>query len=77
MPDKRCAVAAALLACSPVLIAQEEMPEIEFLEYLGFWEASDEDWIMFVAVQDEGSDTEKRNDPAPQGKVSAETDDEE
>ena len=34
--------------CVPLLRAAEEVPpELEFLEYLGSWEESDEDWLLF------------------------------
>jgi len=50
------------------------MPDTDFLEYLGSWEESDEEWLIFeeaVAVE-----TDKRSDPAPQGEESTETEDE-
>lgn len=54
--------------------ADEEIPDAEFLEYLGFWEDSDEEWLIFTTPADE-KDT-KRTDPAPQGEESMEKDDE-
>ncbi len=63
-----------LLGCSLVLAADAEIPEPEFLEYLGLWEESDEDWLIF----DEPitADVEERTDPVPQGEESTETKDE-
>jgi hypothetical protein len=63
-----------LMGCSLVLAANDEAPEVEFLEYLGLWEESDEDWLIF----DEPitADAEERSDPVPQGKESTETKDE-
>ena len=63
-----------LLAVSLARAAEEDLPEIEFLEYLGSWEESDEEWLIF----DESipADMEKRSDPVPQGKESTETEDE-
>jgi hypothetical protein len=63
-----------LMGCSLVLAANDEAPEVEFLEYLGLWEESDEDWLIF----DEPitADAEQRSDPVPQGKESTETKDE-
>ncbi len=63
-----------LTGCSLVLAADDEIPEVEFLEYLGLWEQSDEDWLMF----DEPitADAEERSDPVPQGEESTETKDE-
>jgi len=57
--------------------AGEEAPELEFLEYLGSWEESDEDWLLFKAVDNEPVQVpEERIDPAPTGEESTETEDE-
>ena len=47
---------------------------MEFLEYLGLWEESDEEWLIIdrqIAIE-----SDERIDPAPQGEESAEKDDE-
>ena len=64
-----------LLGGSGLVCADEEnVPEMEFLEYLGMWEVSDEDWQLLEAemkvVHEEG------NDPLPEGEESVEKDDE-
>ena len=58
-------IVAVLLGCGLTLAEDEEVPDAEFLEYLGFWEESDEDWLLF----DEPitADAEKRSDPVPEG----------
>lgn len=34
--------------CVPLVLAAEEIqPDLEFLEYLGSWEESDKDWLLF------------------------------
>jgi hypothetical protein len=67
-----------LLGGTGVVVADEEQPDMEFLEYLGSWEASDEDWLLFTGPEGEvvAVDEKKRNDPAPAGEESPETDDE-
>jgi hypothetical protein len=72
------AVLWGLFGCCGVVVADDEKPDMEFLEYLGSWEESDEDWLLFdvrdgeaVAVEEE-----KRIDPVPGGKESTESDDE-
>ncbi len=72
-------VRAALLwsllgSCSLAYAADDEVPDMEFLEYLGLWEESDEIWMLM----DERmvADSERRIDPAPQGEESVEKDDE-
>ena len=60
---------------SGLVAADEALPEMDFIEYLGLWEESDEEWMLF----DESEETtdEERTDPAPTGEASAEKDDEE
>ena len=62
---------------SALLAADSELPEMEFLEYLGLWEESDEDWVLLsgeavtqVAAED------ARTDAEPEGEESAENEDE-
>jgi hypothetical protein len=46
------------------------------LEYLGLWEESDEDWVMFSdPIKAENKD-QQRSEPAPEGKDSMEKPDE-
>ncbi len=72
------AVLCGLIGCSGVVMAEDEQPDMEFLEYLGSWEGSDEDWLLFDVIDNEVAavDKKKRTDPAPGGKESTETDDE-
>ncbi len=66
------------MVCSLVVAADEELPEIEFIEYLGLWEDSDEDWVLFSDSfnADKRAKNEQRSDPAPEGEESTEQDDE-
>lgn len=61
-------------ASSVVLAADAEEPDMEFLEYLGQWEETDEEWVMID--QQMNLDHVERTDPAPQGEESTEIDDE-
>ena len=63
--------------CGIVLAADNDLPEAEFLEYLGSWEESDDEWLLFD-IDDEqiAADAEERIDPAPQREESTEKDDE-
>ena len=67
-----------LLGCSGVVAADDDVvPEMEFLEYLGSWEESDEDWVLFTeAAAEQVASDEKRTDPARKEEESVETDDE-
>ncbi len=68
------ATSALLLGCSIVLAADEEIPDADFLEYLGMWEESDEDWVIFDETVT--ADVEERSDPEPEGEESTEKTDE-
>ena len=75
MSARHTALASALVLSCGLLLAEElEQPDAEFLEYLGLWEESDEDWLIFEEMV--VADTDERSDPAPDGEESAETEDE-
>jgi hypothetical protein len=63
-----------LLAGGLALAADAEEPEMEFLEYLGQWEVSDEEWVMID--RQISLETDERSDPAPKEEESTEKDDE-
>ncbi len=64
-----------LLGSSGLVCADgKDVPEMEFLEYLGMWEESDEDWLILDEAMTAGN--EERSDPVPQGEESVEKDDE-
>jgi hypothetical protein len=63
-----------LMVCGFAFAADEEIPDEEFLEYLGYWEESDEDWLLLNDPVT--ADVEERSDPVPQGEESTETNDE-
>ncbi len=63
-----------LMVCGLAFAADEEIPDEEFLEYLGYWEESDEDWL--ILNERAKADVEERSDPVPQGEESTETNDE-
>jgi hypothetical protein len=52
----------------------EEVPDMAFLEYLGMWEESDEDWLLLD--EEEVAENDKRSGPVPEGEESTETEDE-
>ena len=64
----------ALCTASVAVAAEKEEPEVDFLEYLGMWEESDEDWLILDETTI--ADNEERNDPAPDGEESTEKEDE-
>jgi hypothetical protein len=72
LPTLLCSI--ALCGSASVVAEEEELPDMEFLEYLGLWEETDEDWQLLdggaVAENDEPTD------PVPEGEESTETEDE-
>ena len=77
----RAVVACGLIGhCGDIAIAadDDELPDIEFLEYLGSWDESDEDWQLVSDVDRFRKEIAKdeRTDPAPDGEASTETENE-
>ena len=71
----------ALLVCGlclgAVAVAQEQAepaPDVEFLEYLGMWDLTDEDWLLLN--EEETAVAKERSEPAPEGEASTEKEDE-
>ena len=69
----------AMLACGlclgTVAAAEEEpAPNVDFIEYLGMWEQTDEEWLLHD--NEETADADERSDPAPEGEESTEMKDE-
>jgi hypothetical protein len=71
--------AIALVACglclgTTALAEEEPAPDADFLEYLGMWQESDEDWLLLEEIQ--MTDLDERSDPVPDGEESTEINDE-
>jgi hypothetical protein len=67
---------AAMLGGSGLACADgEEVPELEFFEYLGMWDETDEEWLMLNEVVTAENDA--RSEPhAPEADKPVEKDDE-
>ena len=76
----RVAVLWGLIGVTGIVVADEaEAPDLEFLEDLGSWEESDEDWLLLAAEavdKKESEETIDESEPAPNGEKLAELDDE-
>lgn len=68
---------AGALAMSAAAMAADDAPDLEFLEYLGMWEAADDEWLL---VRDEapeaGASDEIVEDAELEGEESTEKVDE-
>jgi hypothetical protein len=72
-------VACGLLGFSGgVSAGDDSLPDVEFLEYLGSWDESDEDWLLISDVEKAREELTKdeRRDPGLQGEESTETENE-
>ena len=56
------------------MAAEDDGVDADFIEYLGMWEETDEDWMLLEEIQ--VADSEERSDPVPEGKESTETENE-
>lgn len=72
-----------LLSCGlclsgAALAGEEPAPDVDFLEYLGMWQESDEDWLLLEDLQanDDTTDEDERSDPVLEGEESTEMIDE-
>lgn len=67
-------IVCGLSLCTPVPAAAEGPPDAEFLEYLGMWEETDEEWLL----QDEmlEAEDEERSDSPQDAEESPESEDE-
>ena len=79
--DRQCAVFVALcglIAGGTAIGDDEELPALEFLEYLGSWEESDEDWVLLneVGRNPLAAEQIKQSDPEPTGDESTESENE-
>ena len=75
-PDRRLAVLAYALCVGASAFAEEGIEDLdaEFLEYLGMWEETDEEWLLHE--DNLTADVEERSDPVPDGEESTEQNDE-
>ena len=65
-----------MLASACALAADEDEPDMAFLEYLGMWEESDEEWLAFENDRDEvAADSDRRIESAPDSEESQEYED--
>ena len=72
LADQRTAVLVALAACCVPALAdddEETVTDMEFLEYLGSWEESDEEWELLdgvIMAQREDAPVEEAEEDPPE-----------
>ena len=69
------ALLCGLVAGVAAVADDEELPALEFLEYLGSWEESDEDWMLFNEPNRKplAAEQQEQSDPEPTGEESTES----
>lgn len=69
-------LAGGLCLGAPALAEDDDAPapDSDFLEYLGMWEESDEDWLLFEEIR--AAEMEEPSEPVPEGEASPEKTDE-
>ena len=53
MERKRLVLISVAAVFAGAAMAQEEEPDLSFLEYLGSWQESDEEWLLVVEMDEE------------------------
>ncbi len=64
----------ALWSATSAAAEDDEPADMAFVEYLGLWDETDEDWLLLE--ENVTADNEKRSDPVPEGEESTELEDE-
>jgi len=62
----------AALACAGMASAQDDEPDLSFLEYLGSWQEGDEDWLVIAAQLEE--EPEDKDEASAKDEETDETD---
>lgn len=77
MTRRHLALFAAALSLPVLAFAQDEedLPDLDFLEYLGSWEDGDEDWVV-VAEEFMGQPAAAADTPGPAGEEESDDADE-
>ena len=74
MADRLLLLCCGLFLGTSALAEDERAPDSEFLEYLGMWEETDEEWVLLEKMEELAAET--RNGPAPEGEEPPENEDE-
>jgi len=74
LPTLLCSILLSLSGIAVAETQEDDSPDMEFLEYLGMWEESDEDWLLIE--EEVVAENDKRSDPVSEGEESVETEDE-
>lgn len=80
MADRLLLLACGLCLVVPALAGEEEEFDVAFLEYLGMWEETDEEWLLFEDMQSNSfvlrNEQPRDDEDLPEDEESPETEDE-
>jgi hypothetical protein len=62
MPRVRLGLLFVATAAAAMAEAQEDEPDLGFLEYLGSWEETDEEWLIVAELEGELEDEDEASD---------------
>jgi len=72
---KRGLVALAAFGVVQMAAAQDDEPDLSFLEYLGSWQAGDDEWLFVADLEDEQAADEDARADDRRGGADDDTDD--
>lgn len=78
MRHSRLVLVVAAIGLAAKAQAQDDEPDLSFLEYLGSWQESDEEWLIVAEMEDELTDEDEApvdDGASVKGKDTGETDD--
>ena len=80
MADRLIGLCCGLCLALTAFAEDEEVPDGEFLEYLGMWEESDEEWLLFEEMRSDSfvlrNDEPRDESELPEDEESPEKEDE-
>ena len=74
LADRLLLLCCGVFLVTPALAEDEQAPDSEFLEYLGMWEETDEEWVLHEKMEE--LEAETRSGPAPESEEPPEKEDE-
>jgi hypothetical protein len=62
MTRSRLMLLAAVAGFSGAVVAQDDEPELSFLEYLGSWQEGDDEWLIVADLEEELEDKDEASE---------------
>jgi hypothetical protein len=62
MTRSRLMLLAAVAGFAGAVVAQDDEPELSFLEYLGSWQEGDDEWLIVADLEEELEDKDEASE---------------